>query len=42
MIVNILAGLANAEDYDNLPDVNGDGSVTATDIAAIVNILAGL
>ena len=42
IIVNILAGLANAEDYDNLPDVNGDGSVTATDIAAIVNILAGL
>ncbi|MBQ4006610.1 MAG: hypothetical protein II609_07610 [Muribaculaceae bacterium] len=25
-----------------MPDVNGDGSVTATDIAAIVNILAGL
>ena len=42
IVVNIIAGLDNAEDYDGRANVNGDSEVTSADIAAIVNILAGL
>ncbi len=42
-LVNVLAGLDDANDYEGRADVTGDGgAVTAADIAAIVNILAGL
>ena len=42
-VVNVLAGLEDAEQYGGRADVTGDGgAVTAADIAAIVNILAGL
>ena len=42
-LVNVLAGLEDANDYEGRADVTGDGgAVTAADIAAIVNILAGL
>ena len=42
IVVNILAGLDDAANYDGRADVNKDGVVSAVDIASIVNILAGL
>ena len=42
VVVNILAGIDNAANYDGRADVNKDGEVSAVDIASIVNILAGL
>ena len=42
IIVNILAGLDQAENYDGRADVNGDGQISAVDISQIVNIIAGL
>ena len=42
IIVNIIAGLADAEDTDGRADVNGDGVINANDIAMVVNIIAGL
>ena len=42
-LVNVLAGLEDADEYEGRADVTGDGgAVTSADIAAIVNILAGL
>jgi hypothetical protein len=38
----VLAGLEPASKYEGRADVNGDNAVTSTDIAEIVNILAGL
>ena len=42
IIVNIIAGLDNKENYDGRADLNNDGEVTSVDLAIIVNIMAGL
>ena len=42
IVVNILAGLDDPDNYAGRANVNGDKYITAVDIAAIVNILAGL
>jgi len=42
IIVNIIAGLDNKENYDGRADLNNDNDVTSVDLAIIVNIMAGL
>ncbi|MBQ2484661.1 MAG: hypothetical protein II519_05035, partial [Muribaculaceae bacterium] len=42
IVVNILAGLDNAANYNGRADVNKDGNITAADISMIVNIIAGI
>ena len=42
IVVDIIAGLQDAEDYDGRADVSGDDVVNATDISAITNIIAGI
>ena len=42
IVVNILAGLDNAANYNGRADVNKDGNITAADISMIVNIIAGV
>lgn len=41
-VVNVLATLPDAEQYQFRADVNEDGEVTAADVSMVVNILAGL